>query len=252
MILAVVGIVHSFDLLPYYLDHYRKLGVARFVIACNLDESGEMGDLLVGQPDIQVVPLPRTFRRSNLVGMVEEEIRSGTAGPHDWVIPADLDEFNQFTNDLQKLVSEMEHYGYTHVVGELRDRLAPGGELTSLLPFERGVPIWRQYPLEASVTARVAQGSVDKVLLSRGDLSWTVGHHRMRAAPDLKRYPDAGTAYHFKWRDGLARNVAWRVQHETPARVPWCEESLRLGNHLREHGRIDLNGIETTHGWQPE
>jgi hypothetical protein len=125
MILAVVGIVHSFDLLPYYVVPLLKVGVARFVIACNVNEGGELGGLLVGRPDVLVLALPRTFRRSNLVGMVDEEIRVRASGPHDWVIPAGLDELNQYLDDLQKLASEMEWCGYSRVVGELRHRLAP-------------------------------------------------------------------------------------------------------------------------------
>ncbi len=253
MILAITGILHACDLLPYYLDHYRQLGVERFVIACNPDQGGgELGRQLSAQADVETLPLPRTFRRSNLVGMVEEETRLRVAGPDDWVIPADLDELNQYPDDLPEIVRAMEHDGYTHLVGELRDRLADGGELTSLLPFSRGVPIWHQYPLEGSVTSQLARGSVEKVLLSRGDLGWTVGHHRMRPTPMLKAYPKMGTAYHFKWREGLAGNLAWRVDHESRARAPWYEESQRLGDHVREHGRINLDQIATSEGWKPE
>jgi hypothetical protein len=253
MILAVTGIVHAFDLLPYYLDHYRKLGVERFVIACDPDQGGgELGRLLSTQRDVEALPMPRTFRRSSLVGMIEEETRLRIADPDDWVVPADLDELNQYPDELRDLVRTMQRHGYTHVTGELRDRLAAGGELTSLLPFSRGIPIWQQYPLEGSVTSELAHGSVEKVLLSRGDLGWTVGHHRMRPRPTLMPYPRTGTAYHFKWREGLAGNLAWRVQHESRARVPWCKESLRLDEHLRNHGRINLDEIETTTGWQPK
>ena len=178
MILAIVGIVHSYDLLPYYLRHYRELGVDRFAIACNpddLDPAGGVKKMLASEPDVNVVDLPGGFQRSRLVGMIEEEVRLRTATAEDWAIPADLDELNQYPADLRDLVAQVEQYGFTHVSGELRDRLAPEGVLAGLKPFDRGVSIWGQYPLEANVTGRIAEGLTEKVLLPRGDLAWGIG-----------------------------------------------------------------------------
>jgi hypothetical protein len=255
MILAIVGIVHGFDLLPYYLSHYRALGVGRFIIACDpakLDPSGALGRMLALQPDFEVLDLPRGFRRSGLVGMIEEEARSSVASGDDWAIPADLDELNQYPGDLRDLVRRMEQDGSTHLAGELRDRLASGGVLARLLPFAQGVSIWEQYPLEARVTARIAGGRTDKVLLSRGDLAWCMGHHCMREARTLRPFHSHGVAHHFKWRDGLAETLAWRVENEARARVPWSTESVRLSGYLRRHGRIVPQDVEATPGWRPE
>lgn len=130
MILAVVGAVHAYDLLPYYLKHYRTLGVERFAISCRpdeLDPTGELKHYLGEQSDVAVVDLPRGFRRSNLVGMVEEETRASVASAADWVIPADLDELNQYPDDLHTLARTMEEGGLTHITGHMRDRLAPDG-----------------------------------------------------------------------------------------------------------------------------
>jgi hypothetical protein len=252
VILAIVGVVHAYDLLPYYLSHYRKLGVDRFAVACNpkeLDREGDLKRTLALQADVDVCSLPRGFRRSNLVGMIEEEVRQRIATPDDWVIPADLDELNQYPEELHELTEKMRQHGFTHVTGKLRDRLARSGVLTALKPFERSVSIWEQYPLEADVTARITQGSTKKVLLSRGDLGWTAGHHRMRPSPLLKPFPSTGVAHHFKWRDGLAQTLTWRVQNEERARAPWSHESARLSDYLRERGRIALDDVNTTTGW---
>lgn len=254
MIVAIVGIVHAYDLLPYYLRHYRELGVERFIIACNpddLDPAGELRRMLASQPDIDTVDLPTGFQRSNLVGMIEEEVRLRSAIAGDWLIPADLDELNQYPTSLRGVVQQMEQGGFTHIVGELRDRLAPDGILKRLAPFDDGVSIWDQYPLEASVTARIAGGLTDKVLLSRGDLALGIGHHRMRDLPALRPFGSSGIAHHFKWREGLAQSLLWRVENEKRARVPWSRESVLLSNYLQEHGRILPEDVDATVGWHP-
>lgn len=254
MIRAIVGIVHAYNLLPYYLSHYRELGVNRFTIACHPDDlnpTGELRRMLASQPDIDVVDIPRGFQRSHLVGMIEEEVRSRVALDDDWVIPADLDELNQYPVRLRALVRQMEEDGFTHLAGELRDRLAPKGVLARLLPFDEGISIWEQYPLAANVTARIAGGMIEKVLLSRGDLAWSIGHHRMRDSPVLRPFGLTGVAHHFKWRDGLAQRLAWRVDNEKRAKVPWSKESVLLSNYLQEHGRIVPEDVDATVGWRP-
>ena len=182
--------------------------------------------MLASHPDVDVVNLPRGFQRSSLVGMIEEEVRSLIATAGDWLIPSDLDELNQYPADLRDLVHQMEQDGSTHLVGELRDRLAPEGVLAGLLPFDQGVSIWDQYPLEGDVTARIAGRVGSTGALSRGDLAWCMGHHRMRDSPMLRPFGSTGVAHHFKWRDGLAQTLAWRVDSEERARVPWSRESI--------------------------
>lgn len=247
MILAVVGIAHGHDLLPYYLDHYRSLGVERFVIACD----AELQRALSLQPDVEAVDLPRGFQRSRLVGMIEEELRVRHAGPADWVIPADLDELNEYPTSLPDLVAQMRRDAATHVEGVMRDRIAPGGVLAALEPFEGGRSIWDQYPLEAAVGVRLAESRTDKVLLSRGDLAWGIGHHQMRDAPALPAFRAQGVAHHFKWRADLLRNLSWRVENEERARVPWKQESVRLREYLHTHGRIRPEDVDARAGWQP-
>lgn len=254
MIVAIVGLCHSYELLPYYLEHYRGLGVDRFLVACEpdaLDPSGGLRRVLASQGDVEVVALPAGFRRSNLVGMIEEEVRARTVTAGDWVIPADLDELNRYPADLRGLVAEMERDGSDYVAGEMRDRLAPEGLLRGLLPFERGVSIWEQYPLEADVTGRIAGGATGKVLLSRGDLAWGMGHHRMREAAALKAFRLGGVAHHFKWRAGLLEALAWRIENEERARLPWSRESARLSEYLREHGRVVPEDVGAAVGWRP-
>jgi hypothetical protein len=256
MIIAVTAIVHGYELLPYYLEYYRELGVEEFVISCDpeeLDESGELGTYLAAQADVKLLPLPRTFRRSKLVGMIEEEIRKKIGRHSDWLIPADLDEFNQYPWPLRDLVERLERGGYTHVNGVFSDRLAVGGELVALKPQSEHISLWDQYPMEAAVTQRIGQGQLEKVMLSRGDVGWALGHHHVSARPDLKPHPDEGVVHHFKWRDTVLRTLNWRVSNEEKVGtgLPWVGETIRMREYLRQHGRIRYEDVGATPGWRP-
>lgn len=85
--------------------------------------------------------------------------------------------------------------------------------------------------------------------MSRGDLSWGMGHHQMRDI--LPSFSLRGIAHHFKWRDGLLKNLSWRVKNEVRARVPWSEESMRLAKYLEQHGRILPADVDAVTGWRP-
>lgn len=254
MILAIVGIVHGHDLLPYYLDHYRACGVDRFFIACaasQLDPSGALEKFLCEQTDVTVIAPPDRFVRTRLVGSIEEEVRRGRATANDWVVPTDLDEFIQFPRALPDLVEDVARDGCTHVVGTLLDRISSRGELTSVAPSEHGVSIWAQYPLSARVTELITHGGTSKVVLSRGDLPWTIGHHQMLPGARLRQYPEEAVVHHFKWRSGLSQMLEWRVDNEQRVRVPWSGESERLLAYLQEHGRIRPEDVGAEDGWDP-
>lgn len=254
MIIAIVGIVHKSNLLPYYLQHYRYLGVQKFFVSCDpdkLDPSGALKEFILRQKDIELIQLPSGFRRSQLCGGIEEEIRKTVATSDDWVIPSDLDEFNQYPVTLPEFVHKLQSGFFTHMSGHLSDRISVSGELNGLLPIEDGVSIWKQYPLVGQVTALLSRGRTDKVLISRGDLAWGMGHHQMRDADNLNPYPELGVSHHFKWIGGLEQRLGWRIDNEQRVRLPWSEESLRLVNYFQQHGRVIHEHVAAIEGWHP-
>jgi hypothetical protein len=240
VIVCVTLIAHDHTLLPYYLEHYRRLGVDGFVIAAELGSPAVPRLRL--QPDVEVVEPSGRFLRTHLVGMEEEEIRRHHVHRAAWLVPADLDEFNEYPGDLGELAAEMEAAGYTHVTGTLSDRVAADGSLAPLRDHADGVPIWDQYPLQAPVTERLAGARTAKVLLFRADLPLGIGHHRL-ACEGGRPLPRTGVTHHFKWRDGLAESLQWRVRNERRIRAPWAAESERLLAHLAASARLDLEAL---------
>jgi hypothetical protein len=255
VIVAVTAILHDAALLPYYLEHYRLLGVERFAIGVDpddLDPSGRLGAYVTAQPDVETFPLSRYYRRTSLVGANEEELRRSAVDSGDWIIPADLDELNQYPAALGELIGRLQETGATYVGGALFDRLAVDGSLAPLLPYDEGRSLWDQYPLGADITARFAQGATSKVLLSRADRPLALGHHHMAdPGDDAAPLAERGTAHHFKWRLGLLDTLRWRIANERKRAVPWLAESQRLLDHLLAHGGFDAAAIGAVAAWMP-
>ncbi len=251
MIIVATAVLHDSGLLPYFVAHYRAVGADRFAIAVDRDGTGAAEALAYGdaQPDIDVLEVTPRYRRNRLVGSNEEDIRRAVAGPRDWVVPADLDELNQYPGDLPDLVGRMERAGAVQLVGHLVDRLAADGRMAPLAPVGRGRSLWDQYPLEAPLTTRFTQGETAKVLVARGDQALGLGHHRVVGEP-APAWPESGRAHHFKWREGLTAMLRWRIDHERRARMPWVVESERLLEILERSGGFDPDAVGAVPGWR--
>lgn len=118
MIVSITSIAHDVSLLPYFLHHYRNLGVQRFFFAVTDNALSqlpqqEICDLLGREPD--VIPVTSAeFAKMGAWGHARWEtdvIRKQLTQHGDWVIPADLDEFNEYPLPLPQLIAEMDRGG---------------------------------------------------------------------------------------------------------------------------------------------
>jgi len=79
------------DLLPYFLDYYRRLGVARFLVVDH-ESTDASRDILLRQPDVHVFAASGSYARAEygLVWIRELLYRYGVGC---WCVLADADEF---------------------------------------------------------------------------------------------------------------------------------------------------------------
>jgi hypothetical protein len=111
------------DLLPLFLDHYRRLGVARFVIVDN-DSSDGTRELLLDQPDVELHHTAAGYAGANagtlwIDGLMQEQT------PDVWVVYADCDELLVYdrceTHPLPVLIDRLRALGESRLLAPLVD-----------------------------------------------------------------------------------------------------------------------------------
>ena len=113
--------------LPDFYDHYRRMGVKRFVILDNSSNDGTL-EFSASQPDTDVYSVEDCFHWVKKQGWINKTILS--YGLSRWYIYADADEllvYDQFpSRSIDELVHVAERLGITRVRGFLIDMYAPG------------------------------------------------------------------------------------------------------------------------------
>lgn len=133
--------------LPYFLDHYRRLGVTRFLLVDN-DSTDGTRDYLLAQPDVEYFHTAASFRGSNSGRLWNHELTETYAMGH-WVLTPDLDEMFVFPGaerfGLRELCHYLDQQGYEGVFAPMIDmysdrplsqtRYEPGADLIQVCPF---------------------------------------------------------------------------------------------------------------------
>lgn len=129
-ILAVVVLRNEITRLPYFLDHYRRLGVAQFLVVDNDSDDGS-GDYLAAQPDVSLWHTTQSYHaaRFGLDWLTWLQIKY--AHGH-WCLMVDADELLIYSgdekHDLQDLTSCLDGQGRVGF-GALMLDLYPKGPL---------------------------------------------------------------------------------------------------------------------------
>lgn len=116
--------------LPYFLKHYRALGVRHFLIVDNASEDGT-ADLLVGQPDVSVWQSLTSYKASRF-GMDWLTWLQRKFGHGHWCVTVDADELLVYPDcdmrDLTALTDWMAKHGQI-MLGSMMLDLYPKGRL---------------------------------------------------------------------------------------------------------------------------
>jgi hypothetical protein len=127
-------------LLPYFLAHYRKLGVQHFVMVDNLSTDGTRAYLLA-QPDVVVYGTETEYRNSHF-GVAWQQAVLGNHCRGKWVLLADIDEFLVFpdceSRTLLDWVRQLGQAGADAAMVKMVD-MYPRGTLADA-DFTRGSP----------------------------------------------------------------------------------------------------------------
>ncbi|NDV00064.1 glycosyltransferase family 2 protein [Pseudoroseicyclus tamaricis] len=275
-------------LLPHFLKHYLRLGISRGRIhlilnaasadSPNLARAREIvGRFGTAPPEVWVGPYT-----SGDMWDRRRALQQKVAGPDDWIVNADADEFHAYPAPLDEVTEVCAELGVRCVQGPFVDRIASDGRLA---PVEEGRPLFAQFPLAADVGGAIgkrpgaedATGTV-KLMLHRGDVVPGLGGHSVQNVrpaalvynlplqqfPRIKapewRFRLPFLVWHFKWTAGLAEGLEAR-RSTAGASAAGSSYGGRILDYLHEtggrivpeHVRLAPEGIGEAHeGWRDE
>jgi len=234
--------------LPQFVEHYRRLGVERFLISLHISPNRTADEVRRATDKAVAVLRPlgillhgvlHCHYTSRINCTYQNRIRKTACSADDWIVWTDIDEFHEYPEPLRKILKWCDANGVSVVFGKFIDRVARGGRLE---PFDPRRPIWEQYPLGAEITGKILGGETIKVAASRAHLTIETGHHRVVEAQE-HYYPYAIRIHHFKWDAGVIERLKLRVSEEFKKACHWWIESQRFLDHVAQYGKIDLTGI---------
>jgi hypothetical protein len=244
-----VNIFDNADLWPHFVRHYRALGVTHFCVGIYRMAENPVTEKITPIDDCSVE------RFSFLDGWTyngpedseaQDRMRQKLVNASDWYAVADLDEFAvcpmNITGKFKEEIAISDSRGEQVICGGVFDRTTADGSLPAHLEDN----IWRQFPMTLELTKRFVRGNASKVVLARGDVPISSGHH---VVGQIGRW--GCIVYHFKWRANMVETQRKRLVEYRRIGIPWVDEQERLLRHIDANGgklnieelsRLDVEG----------
>ncbi len=220
-------------LLPHLLRHYARAGIAEFYIAV----APELKDT--------ANRFSRPYDAVLYEGFdVTDSLFGGTSavtvmrrlhqGENEWAVIVDLDEFIEFQEDIQKVLSVADGEGANVIRGVLFDRFSADG---SLIDVPEDADLHRLYPIKARFTRHVRGGVDHKGALVKGHLKAMIGasHHRYCNEILCSEILEIS---HFKLIGGSIERMRISYQKIEQAGIEWGIGYKRILDHYEKYGRF--------------
>jgi len=269
-LISCIGVDSDLPLLPHFLRHYLALGIPRERMHLILNAAADSPAMTRAQEmltgfGIEPAVLWIAPYTSDAMWAERRKLQARTVAPGDWLISADVDEFHEYPESLERFLGYCERRGVDCVQGVFIDRLAVDGRLRSVTEAE---PLWSQFPLEADVICRIGQtgehhdwyGTV-KLMALRGHLLPSRGGHHPQPHADgisylfgrpLAAFPGIAMpafrfsvplrVHHFHWTGALPDSLRRRLA--TPGvSAAGREYGAKLLDHFEQNAGIALSDI---------
>jgi hypothetical protein len=240
-----------FAWMPQFVAHYKELGVERFLLtlhtAPELDEAERarqreafralVADLDAGEPQDLVCDFSAKAVIRN-----ERILVQAHAGPADWILWCDSDEWQLWPEPVPAMVERLRAQSLHYASGFLIDRVAQDWSLAPFLPQQ---PVEATYPRSCNATYALLRGEIRKVVLAHRDVQVGPGHHVVREPLRWRRLPRYVQIHHYKWDDTVIDRLRARLTPEYRALSPDWGESQRILDYFEAHGgRFDPADLE--------
>lgn len=227
----LLNIAHDVALLDHFYEHYKVMGITEFHIG--ILEGAEWLHQVERWAFKKGIRTHRFKMEDRMQGardsVDQNDTRKAVIDPGEWYAVADLDEFVVFASgkSFPEMVDAAQICGCNVVTGGMYDRITADGEL----PEELWENIWDQFPVCLELTKHLVGGNSSKMVLARGDVVITHGHH---ADPSVQSLHVA-QVHHFKWRASVVTMLERRMEEYKAAGRCW-QDSFNVLEHLNKNG----------------
>ncbi len=178
MIRLITVIGHGANLLPHFIKHYQQYVDEINIIVYESEVHPLLGndvkEIIEGYEKVNILRVhkDRIFDWDKVTALYNF---GKSTYPNDWWVVADIDEFHLYPNDnLKKLISNCNEYGWDLVRGGFIDRIGRGGEFTELT---ENTSIWEQFPNAGFFRYPMSKANPNKICVMKGFIELTSGQH---------------------------------------------------------------------------
>ncbi len=233
---------YRIEWLPQFVQHYRHLGVERFLLTLQLEPGAAHAEKeqhrnrfrqKLAELDIEEAYYWEQAYDAMGMGKQHRRLQRQKVSPNDWVVWSDSDEFQVYPQPLRDIVAQCEAARVDFIRGAHIDRVAAD---FSLAQFEPERAIWETFPQTFNVGAALAGAATSKVGLARGRIEVSDGNHFPVTNASLRTLRGWVQVHHFKWDATLIERLRYRLRPEWQAKCPWWVVSKRLVDYLVARG----------------
>ena len=232
-------------LLAQFVEHYQVLGIEKFHLSLQIEPeikdsaakaATDVCRRILKPYGVELTAVLRKPFNSLNIRVHHDGIQRELGTGSDWIVWADLDEFQVYPGDFRSLVQVAQGIELDYFHGYLVEKIAGDGKLK---PFVASESIWNQYPRRFSLPGADGLQRTHKVACARSDVAISRGNHVPLGDKPLKYYAEDVEIHHFKWDATVVQRLSRRLQPDFQSECPWWVDSRDLIEHIqRNEGRL--------------
>ena len=211
MIRLVTVIGHGINLLPHFINHYKKyvdeINIAVYETDTYPLLGNEVKEIIDNHDNVKIIKVikDRIFdweKVTQLYNFVKN------TQPNDWWVIADIDEFHLYPDDnLRKVINDCEENGWDVVRGGFIDRIGDDGTFPEINDDKS---LFEQFPITGFFRYPMSKACPNKICITKGYVEITPGQHYAKIDGQttwkwqgwnhpLINPQDYVQVHHFKW-----------------------------------------------------
>lgn len=244
-IFLVITVGPDYQLLLKFIRYYKSLGIKNFLVILNTSDQLPI-DILNRENIIPEKIWINSFSEA-LKQYYERNVIVKNCDKNDWIVYADLDEFQCYPMGLIEHIKFCENNRIEFLEGRLVDRISISGEL---IEIDQKKSLEEQFPLRGFITNNLLKAWDKKIVLARANLIVGGGHHIFLDSTTYKTLPydrelneisQGIKIHHFKWDKKVLERIKSYLELPDESLKYWKKEITKFMNYISKHNKIDIN-----------